>query len=371
MCALNEVKGMKLCMKKNIIFCAYSLDIGGIETSLVSLLNNLDYQKYNVYLFLVKKEGLFLSSISDKIQIITFNACESNNILFRKTVNFFKLLYFKLKYKNKFDFSAAYATTIRACTKLAYHFSKNNAIWIHSDYTTEFKDKELEKFIKFINVQKYNKVVFVANSIKDNFVKAGITFNGKCYVFNNFIDYKRIKRLSEEKIIHKRKTTLLNVSRHEEKAKNLLLLLRCVKRLINEGYDFDLWMIGDGPDHNLYTSYVNENGLEDTVKFFGKKSNPFIYYKAADAVVLSSVIEGNPVVFVEAKVLSKPIITTNVSDALTEVNGKYGIVTEINDESFYSGLKQFLIYGFKPSKFNPERFNKEISIQLGEVIQDK
>ena len=45
-------------MKKKIIFGAYNLDIGGIETALVSLLNNLDYSKYEVYLFLVKKEGI-------------------------------------------------------------------------------------------------------------------------------------------------------------------------------------------------------------------------------------------------------------------------------------------------------------------------
>ena len=51
-------------MKKKIIFCVYSLDIGGIETSLISLLNNLDFSKYDIYLFLVKKEGIFLNSIS-------------------------------------------------------------------------------------------------------------------------------------------------------------------------------------------------------------------------------------------------------------------------------------------------------------------
>ena len=355
-------------MKKRIVFCAYNLDIGGIETSLVSLLNNLDLKKYSIYLFLVKKEGIFLNSIPKDIQIIDFNICESKNLIYRKLMNFCKVQYFKLKYKNKFDFAAAYATTIKACTKLAHHFSKNNAIWIHGDFTQEFKGDALKKFIKFINAQKYSKIVFVANSIKENFAKEGIDFKGKCYVFNNFIDYKRIKRLSEKEIIKKNKITFINVSRHEEKAKNLLLLLRCIKRLINDGYDFDLWMIGDGPDHGLYTSFVKDNNLENVVTFYGRKSNPFVYYKAADAVVLSSIIEGNPVVFIEAKVLGKPIITTNVSDALIDIKGKYGIVTEIDDNSFYHGLKQFLDYGFYPQKFDPKKFNNEILKQLEKVI---
>ena len=355
-------------MKKKIVFCVYNLDIGGIETALVSLLNNLDMSKYEIYLFLVKKEGVFLNSISPDIKIINFDVCESKNIIYRKIVNLCKVQYFKFKYKNKFDFAAAYATSIKACTKLAHHFSKNNAIWIHGDFTQEFKNKALKKFIKFINVQKYRKIVFVSNSIKNNFTKAGIHFKGKSYVFNNFIDYNRIKKLAEENHVEKRKTTFINVSRHEEKAKNLLLLLRCVKRLINEGYNFDLWMIGDGPDHELYTDFVKNNNLENVVTFYGRKSNPFVYYKAADAVVLSSVFEGNPVAFIEAKVLGKPIITTNVSDALIDIKDRYGIVTDINDESYYNGLKQFLNNGFLPQKFNPQQFNKEILQQLEQVI---
>lgn len=355
-------------MKKKIIFCVYSLDIGGIETSLISLLNNLDFSKYDIYLFLVKKEGIFLNSISPDIKIINFNICENKNIIWRKLINFLKLQYFKLKYKNKFDFAAAYATTIKACTKLAHHFSKNNAIWIHGDFTKIYEGKKMKKFIKFINVKKYKKIVFVAKSIKDNFINVGINLKGKCYVFNNFIDYKKIEKLSTETIIPKRKTTLVNVSRHEEKAKNLLLLLRSVKRLIDEGYDFDLWMVGDGPDHTLYVDFVSKNNLEDVVMFYGRKSNPFVYYKSADAVVLSSVIEGNPVVFVEAKVLNKPIITTNVGDALIDVKDKYGIVTDINDDSYYNGLKKFLDDGFIPQKFNSQEFNKKILCQLEKVI---
>lgn len=356
-------------MKKNIVFCAYNLDLGGIETALVSLLNNLDYSKYNVSLLLTKKEGIFLNDIPKEVNIIDFDVCESKNILVRKLVNFVKLSYFKLKYKNKFDFAAAYATTIKSCTKLAYHFSKNNAIWVHGNYSIEFDDNELSKFIDYINIQKYQKIVFVANSILDSFTKRGIVFNGKTYVFNNFIDYNKILTKADEEVIEKNKITLVNVSRHEEKAKNLMLLLKSVKRLVDDGYEFNLWMIGDGPDTKLYTDFVNDNNLQGVVTFFGRKTNPFVYYKSADAVVLSSVMEGNPVVFIESRILGKPIITTDVSDALIEVKDKYGIVTKINEESYYEGLKQFLDNGFICKPFDPEKFNQDILEKLIEVIE--
>ena len=42
-------------MKKKLLFTAYNLEIGGIETALVNLLDNIDYDKYEVTLVLEKK----------------------------------------------------------------------------------------------------------------------------------------------------------------------------------------------------------------------------------------------------------------------------------------------------------------------------
>ena len=47
-------------MKKNILIASYNLDFGGIETSLINLLKNINFDKYKVTLVLEKKEGVFL-----------------------------------------------------------------------------------------------------------------------------------------------------------------------------------------------------------------------------------------------------------------------------------------------------------------------
>ena len=57
-------------MKKNILFIIPSLEVGGGEKSLVSLLNQMDYSKYNVDLFLIKKEGLFLKMIPPEVNVL-------------------------------------------------------------------------------------------------------------------------------------------------------------------------------------------------------------------------------------------------------------------------------------------------------------
>lgn len=95
--------------KKNILFSAYSLEIGGIETALVTLLNYLSKTGlYNITLVLEKKEGILLSKLDSNIKIIEY--APSYNETFSKIKNMFKRIKFMLKYRNKFDCSFSYAT---------------------------------------------------------------------------------------------------------------------------------------------------------------------------------------------------------------------------------------------------------------------
>ena len=52
-------------MKKKILIASFDLAIGGVERSLIGLLNQMDYEKYEVDLMLFKHEGEFLPFIPD------------------------------------------------------------------------------------------------------------------------------------------------------------------------------------------------------------------------------------------------------------------------------------------------------------------
>ena len=101
---------------KKILFSAVSLDVGGIETALVTLLNHLanekenEEYKYEITLFLEKKEGIFLNEIDERIQIKEYVPSKLKLALIRKLINFIKQTKLRIKYKEKFDFSCAYAT---------------------------------------------------------------------------------------------------------------------------------------------------------------------------------------------------------------------------------------------------------------------
>ena len=57
-------------MKKRILFTMPSMFMGGAERSLLGLLDAIDYNKYDVELFLYRHEGEFLEFINPKVTII-------------------------------------------------------------------------------------------------------------------------------------------------------------------------------------------------------------------------------------------------------------------------------------------------------------
>ena len=52
-------------MKKNILIIGPGMAIGGVERSLLGLLDNIDYSKYNVDLFLLSHTGEFMPLINN------------------------------------------------------------------------------------------------------------------------------------------------------------------------------------------------------------------------------------------------------------------------------------------------------------------
>ena len=357
---------------KKLLFTAYTLDLGGIETALVTLLNEL-VNKYDVTLVLEKKQGIFLDELSSKVKIIEYTPSSSKNIIIRKMQNFIKQIKFVMKYKNKYDFSASFATYSGPGSFCARTASKNSALWAHTDYLTMFDNEKEEviKFFEFVKYNKFKKIIFVSESAKESFIKVFPEMQDKTFKCNNMINYKKIIEKSTEKIeINKDEIfTFLNVSRHEEKSKKITRLLEVAKRLKAEGKIFRILLVGDGEDTEKYKEIVINNKLEDVICFLGAKKNPYPYFNIADSIVLTSEYEGYPVIVIEALTLNKPIIVTDVSDMKKDLDGKYGIVVEKNVESLYSAMKKMLTNKYEiEKKFSPKEFNRNILEFIERII---
>ena len=370
---------------KKLVFSAVSLDVGGIETALVTLLNYLAKQKeneeykYEITLFLEKKEGIFLNEIDKRIQIKEYSPCKLKLALIRKFINLVKQTAFKLKYKEKFDFSCAYATYSKPASFVARTASKNSCLWVHSEYMKMFNNskEEYARFFDGVKAKEFRNIVFVSENAKNIFIenfRNNKDFVNKASVIYNFIDAEEILRKSQENISDCKKEdtfTFLNVGRHYEHQKKLTRLIEASEKLKKDYYKFKVLMVGDGQDFSMYKKLITEKQLEDTIEMLGRKQNPYPYFKISDCVILTSDYEGYPVVFNEAKVLEKPIITTNVSNADTEINGKYGIVVNKNAEDIYLAMKKMLDNkSIEYKHFDYNLYNDHIMETLEKLIEN-
>lgn len=356
-----------------LFFAANSLDVGGIEKALVTLVNKLDEMGYNVTVALEKKQGIFLEELNENIDIIEYRPSSNGNIFIRKIINLFKRIIFIVKYKNKYDFSASFATYSIPASFMSRVASENCCLWGHADYLTLF-DNNVPKFKKFFEDIKYDEFkhfVFVSKEGRASFVKIFPQKEKETITLNNLINYRKIEELSNDKIeIKKNKDviTFLNVGRHDEKQKKLTRIIEASKLLDKDNISFRVLFVGDGPDNKNYKDIVKKEGLESKIIFLGAKSNPYPYFKIADCVVLSSEYEGYPVVFLESFVMNKPIITTKVSD-YEEVDGIFGYAVEKNSQDIYEKMKDFIENGYIiKEKFDAEKYNEHILESLKSIF---
>lgn len=360
-------------MKKKLLFTAYSLGLGGIETALVNLLNQLDYSKYDVTLILEKKEGIFLNSIPSNVEVLEYRISNCKFVPLRKILNRSKLIKWQRKLKNKYDFSCSYATYSRPGALLALAASNNSCLWVHNNYHVIYpNDNDLKSFMDGIRAYKFKKIVFVSKDNMNDVCNHYDEIKNKSVFCNNFIDGEKIKELSKEKVndLKKTKLTFLNVGRHDENQKRLSRIIDASNKLRNENFDFQVIFIGDGPDTNKYKEMIEDYKLDDTVIFLGKKENPYPYFELSDAVLLSSDYEGYPVVFLEALTLNKTILSTKISD-WKDLDKIYGLFCNNTPNGVYYMMKDYLLNGFKSkNKFNYKTYNEEINKKLNEIINE-
>lgn len=360
-------------MRKKILFAAYSLDIGGIETALINLLDYLDKtNKYDITLVLEKKQGILLNSLNKNIRLIEYSP--SYNRIFGKILNAIKRIKFTIKYKNKFDASFAYATYCKMAAFTTQVASKNSNLWVHSSYLDIFDGNEIKykQFFKEINVDNFRNIIFVSNKSKVQFEK--VLNKNNTIVCNNIINYKKIKELSKEKIQETKpeEFAFLYVGRIVEESKKISRLLEASKKLKERGMDFKVFVVGDGKDLEKSKKYVNDNNLNKYVEFLGTRINPYPYYKISNALILVSENEGYSVVYNEAKVLDLPILTTDVSDSKLDIDNKYGIVCKQNVNDIVEKMEFFIKNGFYiKEKFEPQKYNEEIIKKVEDIIDER
>lgn len=334
---------------KKVLFLINTLNGGGAEKVLIDTVNALDRTKYQITVQTVTDRGIFKDRLAPYINYKSI-VCVKNAFfkrLFTYIINFIlppKLTHM-LFIGNGYDCEIAFLEGVPA--KIISASPNKNAVkytWVHTDlYNNIFGLEKVHRNIQnhIRCYKRFDKIICVSESVKEAFIRR-FGYMDNLTVKYNVVNDRAIKEKAMETAERSDKIQVVTVGRTEY-LKGFDRLLKIHKRLTDEGFDYELVIVGDGSQRAELEEYTKQNSLSDSVKFIGFTDNPYKYMRNADLIAYPSRTEGYSTVAVEAVILGKPVVAADCS-GMKEIfgNSEYGLVTDNADEAFYRGMRKML-----------------------------
>lgn len=352
--------------KKKILIRIGSLRHGGAEKVLVTFLKNLPKDKYEIDLLLNLYSGKYLPEVPDWINVLYLNKGEmittnrlqdiptkAFRVIYQRVLKTFPSLLYQFILKGKkYDIEFAAIHGFRDEILNSPLKSSKKLIWIHNDLKkTELYNYTDEEFQKFFG---FDKIMAISEKIQQDFEILAKTEQEKNKIVRIY------NPLDTEEIIAKSKVGSRNFEDESPvfisvgtvfPQKGFDRLLKVHRRLLDEGFNHKIQILGDGYDFENIKKLQQDLGVAETSTLFGFTDNPYPVIKNADFYILSSRYEGFPTVLFEAITLKKRIISTDVSGVREMLNdGKLGLIVNNSEDGIYEGMKKALQ--------NPESFDQ-------------
>lgn len=337
---------------RRILFIIDSLTCGGAEKSIVSLLPLLDRTKYEVYLWIRHRGGVFESLLTENTILVDApHYSFSRKALLKLGGWAYSIVYriYKCLGKNvhpsellwkcqgwamrmpqgQWDVVIAYqqgiptylvATKVKGCKRMAWI----NANLFNAGYEPKF-NAEMYKNV--------DRICPVSEELHAILCDRYPQFKSKYTTIYDILNPQIIKQQSEEEIDetdYNDKLAILTVGRLAP-PKNHLLAVETAKVLRDKGLDFCWYFIGEGGELPKILELIQKYRLEPYVKPLGLRTNPYAYMRRCDIYVQTSSFEGFGLTIAEAKILGKPVVSTNfdvVHDQLS--HEKNGLIVAMN-----------------------------------------
>lgn len=368
---------------KKILIVIPNLNGGGAEKVLKDILKNIDLNKYEIDLYLLHNEGIYLDEIK-KLKLNIFFLFEKrkdifNIYIYRKLKSVFlrilQWIYCKypnlikeIKHKN-YDIEIAF---LEGYSTLLIANRKNKAkkiAWVHIDLE---KHKVINRKLEKKSYYKIDRIICVSSDSKKSLKSLYPDLKNKIKVIYNPIPKEEIleKSLKKSDIYFNEKINIVTVGRLN-KQKGYDILLKAHKELLEEELDYNLYILGEGKERKKLEQYIKDNNMEKNTFLLGFKENPYPYIREADIFISSSRYEGYPLVICEAICLEKPIIATKCTgpNEILE-GGKYGLLAEVeNIESLKENIKKLILNKELRKKYSELSKERKLIFNENKVIE--
>lgn len=292
---------------KHIAIFQRDFQVGGIQKALVNILENLDYSRYAVDVFVFDDKPFYDLTPHDGLRLIPCTPWPywSRFVYFDIARRLFPVVKADRDYDVAVDFNsygsecAAGALAVKA---------KKRVMWVHNDMEIKYQEEPKYRLLWHFFKGKFRHFdVFapVSGGIVEGFRKMTGLRDVPVTVVPNFIDTAEIFRKAEEECereVDETKYNLCSMGRLVHQ-KGFDLLLDDFAKVYAARPDMHLTLIGDGPERENLEKQIASLGLSDCVTMTGSLQNPFPLLMRMDGFALESRYEGQGIVLWEAKAL--------------------------------------------------------------------
>ncbi|WP_417507934.1 glycosyltransferase [Marinomonas gallaica] len=374
-------------MKRKIVIFQPEMCIGGVERVLINLLEELNYNKYDITIIL-RNKSVWDEDIPEQVQVkylFKNNPRKAGPIISR--VYKYGMIFVPRGFVrhvlklDKYDIGVSFHEPMMYFLKGI----KNKKIsWIHTDYSVvknypevrELKNKNgiLSSLINKERNKLFgecDRIVCVAKSaIKGLANKANLNESMITYKYN-LNDEVRIRRLANEKIeeISQEYFNICSVGRFvEQKAFDRFIHL--AERLKNKSLKFKVYLIGDGPLKISLEEKIKKKRLQDYFVLTGYSENPYKYVAKCDLFVCSSLYEAFCTATTESIILGTPLVTTDCS-GMRELVGdtNAGLIVENNEKDLAKKVEEVMLNPNLYNKMKEDAVSRSVSFERGTLIK--
>ncbi|EGQ4117804.1 glycosyltransferase [Staphylococcus pseudintermedius] len=402
--------------KEKILLYPGGMKHNGITTSVINLLANINYDKYDVTVFTNNTNNVEqlnnLQSLNDNVRIVlrrgpmiaTFKELYQNEFVRQRGIykSFEKRLYPKALFErefrkifgdSQFDYAIDYSGYAMFWSNLVLASgAKKKYILLHSDIKSDMERTVKGKRPHYQNLKGvislypyFDKLVSVSEATKklnqSNF--GGLKLKNRHIASRNTINIEKINQLVDDDsdLFEKNGTPVLpTLTEHGMEAiefsqddfkivsvgrlspeKGFDLLIKAVAELAPKYPQLKLYILGDGPLKGTLKSLVEQLGIQNHVYFLGQRRNPFFIVKRADVFALTSHYEGQSMVILEALTVGTHVLASDIiANRYVLEDEKYGMLVEKNEVDIAKGLEQFINGTNKDyAKFDAVTYNEE------------
>lgn len=343
--------------KIKILFRHRSMEMGGVEKVMLSLMNNLDREKFEMTVCLNLNQGELRDEFPSHVRKVYLTDGKedfSKNKIIQKIQLFQRRQKLEKLRKNpeivdreylKENYDIEIGMTYNDFEPVLNSSNRNSKKvgWFHSEIQVPKLQPLVPKILE--HFPQFHYMIYCSEKIKNLMHEHYPNLNyPKESVIINAIPIEEIKQKANADFLlpNAESKIFVSVGRLHTR-KGYHKLMDAHKKLLNEGFQHTVIIIGDGEELPNLLEQQKNLGVEKSFVFAGNQMNPYPFIKNADFFIMPSESEAWPLVIAEALILQKPIIATKVGDVESMIEDrKTGYLIDYDTHEIYVAMKEFL-----------------------------